>query len=504
MIKEWIHFESEEVRNRFLRRIAVEFALLFLLLTGLGFMLQTKVVGLLNASMEDSLTQIAADVALLMEARFQTETGELGKAASAAAEHPEDIPIMLAHLKGESDEVGILYAKDRFDTSRTVNRVVFPGIGNAFLGYPVMDFARDHGLVFAVPVMRGGNVQGIFYRYYKQENLAKHFSIARFKRNAARFIICRNDCTPVMPYEVYADDYMDIFLDETVYNGFSDVGEKLKNEKAAALYYGAGGERYFLMAADIANSNLRVLGFVPWEAVAGYQFHIYDLVLGVFVLLMVLFVAISMYLFYQQARAEESDELRRAKSTAEEARRVADDANRAKSEFLANMSHEIRTPINAVLGLDEMILRETKEASTRQHAKDIASAGKSLLGLINDVLDFSNCCWENGYYSCRIFSRIRYKRYDKSHSRTGRGKEPNPEGGCGQRCPQCASGRRGQDKTNYNKSFNKCGKIYGEGKHHSVRKIRTENGENAHAGGIRGGYRNRHKGRGQGKAFYRL
>lgn len=389
MIKEWIHFESEEVRNRFLRRIAVEFALLFLLLTGLGFMLQTKVVGLLNASMEDSLTQIAADVALLMEARFQTETGELGKAASAAAEHPEDIPIMLAHLKGESDEVGILYAKDRFDTSRTVNRVVFPGIGNAFLGYPVMDFARDHGLVFAVPVMRGGNVQGIFYRYYKQENLAKHFSIARFKRNAARFIICRNDCTPVMPYEVYADDYMDIFLDETVYNGFSDVGEKLKNEKAAALYYGAGGERYFLMAADIANSNLRVLGFVPWEAVAGYQFHIYDLVLGVFVLLMVLFVAISMYLFYQQARAEESDELRRAKSTAEEARRVADDANRAKSEFLANMSHEIRTPINAVLGLDEMILRETKEASTRQHAKDIASAGKSLLGLINDVLDFS-------------------------------------------------------------------------------------------------------------------
>lgn len=67
----------------------------------------------------------------------------------------------------------------------------------------------------------------------------------------------------------------------------------------------------------------------------------------------------------------------------------ADSANEAKSRFLANMSHEIRTPINAVLGMDEMILREAKEKSIRSYAADIMSAGKTLLSLINDILDLS-------------------------------------------------------------------------------------------------------------------
>ncbi len=73
----------------------------------------------------------------------------------------------------------------------------------------------------------------------------------------------------------------------------------------------------------------------------------------------------------------------------EESRLEAENANKAKGDFLANMSHEIRTPINAVLGLDEMIIRECKDEEIRTYAFDIKSAGKTLLGLVNDVLDFS-------------------------------------------------------------------------------------------------------------------
>ena len=68
---------------------------------------------------------------------------------------------------------------------------------------------------------------------------------------------------------------------------------------------------------------------------------------------------------------------------------AADQANRAKSNFLANMSHEIRTPMNAIIGMDEMILRETKEPSIRKYASNIQSAGRTLLSIINDILDLS-------------------------------------------------------------------------------------------------------------------
>ena len=64
-------------------------------------------------------------------------------------------------------------------------------------------------------------------------------------------------------------------------------------------------------------------------------------------------------------------------------------ANEAKSAFLSNMSHEIRTPITAVLGMNEMILRECDDPSIISYANNIKSAGTSLLVLINDILDFS-------------------------------------------------------------------------------------------------------------------
>lgn len=64
-------------------------------------------------------------------------------------------------------------------------------------------------------------------------------------------------------------------------------------------------------------------------------------------------------------------------------------ASAAKGRFLANMSHEIRTPINAVLGMDDMILRESTEANVREYALDIKNAGQNLLALINDILDLS-------------------------------------------------------------------------------------------------------------------
>lgn len=64
-------------------------------------------------------------------------------------------------------------------------------------------------------------------------------------------------------------------------------------------------------------------------------------------------------------------------------------ATKAKSDFLANMSHEIRTPINAIMGMNEMILRECEQESVKEYAKDINSASENLLEIINDILDFS-------------------------------------------------------------------------------------------------------------------
>ncbi len=70
-------------------------------------------------------------------------------------------------------------------------------------------------------------------------------------------------------------------------------------------------------------------------------------------------------------------------------RRQAEKASIAKSEFLANMSHEIRTPMNAIIGLNDIIMEECGDTEIYAYAKDVQSAAKNLLTIINDILDLS-------------------------------------------------------------------------------------------------------------------
>ncbi len=81
-------------------------------------------------------------------------------------------------------------------------------------------------------------------------------------------------------------------------------------------------------------------------------------------------------------RAKLSEELAKAKEEAEA-------ANKAKSKFLARVSHEIRTPINAVIGMNEMIIRESKEEEIQSYARDVKDSSVVLLNLINELLDSS-------------------------------------------------------------------------------------------------------------------
>jgi len=80
---------------------------------------------------------------------------------------------------------------------------------------------------------------------------------------------------------------------------------------------------------------------------------------------------------------------KQAETALKKAKEQADSANRAKSEFLANMSHEIRTPMNAVIGFSDILASEITDKKQKSHLNSIQVAGKSLLTLINDILDLS-------------------------------------------------------------------------------------------------------------------
>ena len=148
--------------------------------------------------------------------------------------------------------------------------------------------------------------------------------------------------------------------------------------KKDSFSFEAGGMEYIAYAVPVANDWLCVSVF---NATSAFRQLIDMLNFTVIMSLLVISIAVLFINSYNERE-------RLAQQMNEKAEREAA-ANEAKSSFLSNMSHEIRTPINAVLGMNEMILRESGEQKTLEYAGNIRTAGNALLGLVNDILDFS-------------------------------------------------------------------------------------------------------------------
>ena len=107
------------------------------------------------------------------------------------------------------------------------------------------------------------------------------------------------------------------------------------------------------------------------------------------VLLNVFTISLGITIVLFSLETPEYHQLKKTMVELEDAKEKAQKENASKSQFLANMSHEIRTPINAILGMNEMILRESEENTIREYAQNIQSASDILLSIVNEILDFS-------------------------------------------------------------------------------------------------------------------
>ena len=152
---------------------------------------------------------------------------------------------------------------------------------------------------------------------------------------------------------------------------------------AGTLFVGAFMGFHVESQTSIATTILSVLGTFSFTAIFGYQSHVQTR----------RWLAAKKELAAQNERIQEQYEvIESALQSALEANEAAKQASQAKSSFLANMSHELRTPLNAILGYSEMLAEDATAAGHADIVPDlqkIQTAGKHLLGLINDVLDLS-------------------------------------------------------------------------------------------------------------------
>ena len=347
--------------------------------------MQHKVSNMLKIALEQTIARQTADMAVVAEERFGKELAQLRFAAKYISAHPEqatEVNILKELSSSDSGiKVGLIRLNGQAVIGMSLSKEDFRRLPTAFDGNEVVDYCVGKGLLFAVPVMNGDNVRAIIYRLYADRLLVDMFGLVEYESDS-RMLIQERSGQIIVPYYNYGTEDQAFFNDPTILEGFAEVNNRLDSSRSAAVYYEGTRGQFFLFGAKLPQTNCSIVGYIPWNAVAGTIARANIMIFIVTSSLLILFLIASVYLFLLNEKAKKSDEFKQAKAE-------ADQANQAKSAFLANMSHEIRTPINAVIGMNEMILRESKEPDTLKYAANAHAASEALLSLINDILDFS-------------------------------------------------------------------------------------------------------------------
>ncbi|MCR5536119.1 MAG: response regulator [Succinivibrio sp.] len=366
-------------------KIVYQTLLVLVCIIGLGALMHSKVTRLLNSTIEQIVSKQAADMAVLAEESFAREMVELRYAASFLAHNPgeqtEGKLLKELNTSKPGVEVGVMHLDFLMQPEHRRSLDIFPNFIQAVRGNEVTDYSHEQGLLFAVPVIVRDNVKAIVYRIYDEDLLSKFFG-SNDLNNEGRFLLASQTGQLMIPYDDDYDADRKFFSDPAIQRGYDKVWNLLRRKRSAAVYCESTDGRYFLFGADLPHFNCTMIGFAHWESLAGGVASIQNLIMQVGSLILLLFAFIALYMFISLARGHETAGLRRAK-------RLAEQASQAKSDFLANMSHEIRTPINTILGMNEMILRESSDHKVQRYAENLAHAGENLLSLINDILDFS-------------------------------------------------------------------------------------------------------------------
>ena len=363
-------------------RSAVNICFIIVLLF-VGLLLNSRIKTLLYRFVEGQVARQAATIAEKTSEELMSEVVSLSYRSNVFRQNPDHVVEVFNSMLGvnPSMNIGLIATDGTVVCGYPVSPEDYDGLQDSFRGNGAVTYNPETGLLFSYPVYSGDNIKYVFYELCSKDSIDKRFGISCFDGMGKALVLSRDD-ELIVPFENAATEDVDFFFGDEISAVFPDLTDELSVSAAASRRAATSKGEFYVFAAEIPETEFYLAGFVSAENCAEGAYNIVLLVGRVFELITLLFTIGSIYLIITASRVHENDELIKAK-------KVAEEASRAKSDFLASMSHEIRTPINAILGMDELILREYEEPKLRQYALNIRNAGNTLLSIINDILDFS-------------------------------------------------------------------------------------------------------------------
>ena len=390
----------ERFSNKFVKRAIAEFSVLTIILSIMGHFIYNEMDKMLIESLKESVALQSQSIAYTLNERFQHKLDELRSRAELLQQNkmPAEDLLDVATIGTKTGRIrGVLREDNSVVAGSALPEDIFQSVHSVFEEKKQsIDYLHGRGLLFAVPFEYEGQTC-IFYELFNDEAVKTFYKTMSYNGKGT-LILAKNYDNRIMLSEglypeIAGDNYPQ--YDEERYEGynkedvlklknFDDIWAKIEQSTLTGdipnIFYEYNGidEVFFFCTYISKENNLVLSGYVEWDdAVVGID-YIYTIMRLMFAIILLLtFIGVRYHMKTMEAKYFEHEKA------------LADSANKAKSDFLSSMSHEIRTPINAIMGMDEMILRETKEPATLEYAQNLQHAAKNLLSLINDILDLS-------------------------------------------------------------------------------------------------------------------
>ena len=358
------------------RQVMIAIILLMILVLGVGIFMRIKIEDMLEGYVESQVTEQVQYMASMINGGISDELHKLSEMAGCMPEAEE----LVIQENDRGISMGILTPEGKALVGKPLTIADFSGIQESFEGESAVSYCKGKGFLYTVPVYEGRKVSYVLYRLYEDNIMKDRFSLTRYWKQGELILLLNDE--KVFCSDNWTENEEKIISSEEVADVLSKIGQNQDDFMAGGSFCRLDGIGYYIFQAEIKPYHMTIQGLVPEQEVRKDIMGIpvfHAVGIGLLVLLL---IAVFIHVIFAEGKAKEDQAKEVAQITVQE-------SNRAQSDFLANMSHEIRTPINAIMGMNEMVLRETKDENIRSYAHNIQNASQALLSLINGVLDFS-------------------------------------------------------------------------------------------------------------------
>ena len=373
-----IKMQDENSTKNLVSRTAFEFVIVTIVLCIIGVFAHHGIQSRINSTLEHSIYRHISTISYSIERTFNERFKILHVVSSWIEKRTIALEeVFRTYELGDGKLVAGIMRRN--ENTQNFSEVELKELSRAFEGEDVVFYSRANGLTFAVPVKFDGE-DCIYYEQIDNNAIPDLIGIDSYDGEGRVTIGYKTgEWTEISLGENAGKFYNELYIAP----GFREAYSKTINIDSlengiAVKSFEFNDESYIAFASYVCNQDFAIFGLVKRDAVSAGIDYVHMVMLGAIGLLILFILLFARYLY----KEVENKELEREKS-------LALQASKTKSDFLSSMSHEIRTPINAIMGMNEMVIRESTNKDILEYSENLQNAAKTLLSLVNDILDFS-------------------------------------------------------------------------------------------------------------------